>query len=126
MKNVGPDIHVVVTGHTHLARAIDLGGGRLYFNSGTWIRLMRFTDAMLKDGDSFKPIYGALLKGTMAELDAATDNGKPDGKPLVMDYTTEIELFADDLGLVGRLNRISDDGTRIKSPEKELRRRSHG
>jgi len=122
MKNVGPDIHVVVTGHTHLARAIDLGGGRLYFNSGTWIRLMRFTDAMLKDGDSFKPVYGALLKGTMAELDAA----KHKGKPLVMDYTTEVELFADDQGLVGRLNRISDEGTCIEPPEKELRRRSHG
>lgn len=118
MKNVGAAVDVVVTGHTHLARAIDLGGGRLYFNSGTWIRLMRFTDAMLKDGDSFKPVYGALLKGTMAELDAAKHNGEP----LVMDYTTEIELFADDQGLVGRLNKIEGNGKGDPQPVRVLRR----
>jgi hypothetical protein len=43
-----------------------------------------------------------------------------------MDYTTEVELFADGQGLVGRLNRISDNGTCIEPPEKELMRRSHG
>ena len=53
-KGVGPEIGITVTGHTHLERAIDMGGNRFYFNCGTWIRLMRFTDAMLKDTASFK------------------------------------------------------------------------
>ena len=31
-----------------------MGGRRFYFNCGTWIRLMRFSDAMLKDTAAFK------------------------------------------------------------------------
>ena len=46
-ENVGTDMDFIVTGHTHLERAIDMGGGRYYFNTGTWIRLLRFDDAIL-------------------------------------------------------------------------------
>jgi hypothetical protein len=79
---------------------------------------MRFTDAMLKDKATFAPVYDALIDGTITKLDAATH----DGKPLVMDFTTEIELRADGHDLVGRLNRITGDGSAPPELVKELRR----
>ena len=33
---------VIVYGHTHLAKQIDLGGGAVYLNTGTWADLMQF------------------------------------------------------------------------------------
>ncbi len=117
MKNVGPEVDIVITGHTHLARAIDLGGGRLYFNSGTWIRLMRFTEAMLKDEGTFGPIYKMLTDGRMATIDAATFAGRP----LLLDATSEIELTRDASGhAVGRLNWVLGDGTGAPKCEVEL------
>ncbi len=108
MKSVGPPVDIVITGHTHLARAIDLGGGRLYFNSGTWIRLLQFTEAMLADKATFAPIYAMLLDGKMATIDAATFNGRP----LLLDRTSEIEVTLDARGsVVGRLNWVLGDGT---------------
>lgn len=41
---------VVVFGHTHLAKRIDLGDGALYLNTGTWADLMRIPAAVY-EGD---------------------------------------------------------------------------
>lgn len=41
---------VVVFGHTHLAKRIDLGSGALYLNTGTWADLMRIPSAVY-EGD---------------------------------------------------------------------------
>lgn len=117
LKHVGPAVDIVITGHTHLARAINMGGGRLYFNSGTWIRLMRFTDAMLQSEASFKPVYDKLKDGQMGALDTAIINGQP----LLMDCTTEVEICEQGGKVVGRLNQITGDGG-IATPLKELRR----
>jgi UDP-2,3-diacylglucosamine pyrophosphatase LpxH len=40
-------IRYVVFGHTHLARDVDLGGGRRYFNSGTWADLLEVPQEIL-------------------------------------------------------------------------------
>ncbi len=72
LDSIGQDIHFLVTGHTHLERAIDLGGSRFYFNCGTWIRLLRFTETMLKDEKSFQPVYNLLESGRMKDIDEAT------------------------------------------------------
>ena len=119
-KSVGRPVDIVITGHTHLARAIDLGGGRLYFNSGTWIRLMQFTEAMLKDDAVFRPIYSMLNDGRMATIDAATF----EGRPLLLDRTSEIEIVSDASGgVVGRLNWVKGDGTGAPVTEVELQGR---
>lgn len=118
LKTVGPAVDVVITGHTHLARAIDLGGGRMYFNSGTWIRLMRFSEAMLRDKSTFEPIYDLLMDGRMASLDAA-EFGE---QPVLLDCTTEVEIVAGDTGIVGRLNRIDGDGRGAPICVSEIRR----
>jgi hypothetical protein len=103
---LGSSIDFVITGHTHLARAIDMGAGRYYFNCGTWIRLMQFTDAMLASTASFKPIYDVLENGRMPTIDAATFNNKP----LILDKTTSVSISLENGKTVGRLNQVTGDG----------------
>ena len=38
----------VVFGHTHQAKRVSLGEGRLYFNAGTWADVLRFPNEILK------------------------------------------------------------------------------
>jgi UDP-2,3-diacylglucosamine pyrophosphatase LpxH len=104
---VGASIDFIVTGHTHLERAIDMGGGRFYFNCGTWIRLLRFTDAMLKDRDAFKPVYDVLIDGRMELIDSA----KFGGQSFVMNQTSAVSIKVEDGGVIGRLSHIIGDGT---------------
>ncbi|HZW24121.1 MAG TPA: metallophosphoesterase [Gallionella sp.] len=99
---LGHDIDFVVTGHTHLARAINMGAGRFYFNSGTWIRLIGFTNDMLKDKASFKPFYDALMKGDMPAIDAAG---------LVMDKTCAVSIKQENGRTIGYLKQVTGDGT---------------
>ena len=62
----------------YLKRAIKRkDGGGFYFNSGTWIRLIRFTDAMLADSQSFQPVYQVLSNGSMSAIDSAVIGGQP-------------------------------------------------
>ena len=42
-------VRCVVFGHTHLARDVDLGGGRRYLNTGTWANLLRVPDDVLRE-----------------------------------------------------------------------------
>ncbi len=100
--SVGADIAITITGHTHLERAIDMGGNRFYFNCGTWIRLMRFSDAMLKDTAAFKPVYDVLVDGRMSAIDAATFNAEP----LVMNQTSAVCVKAESAGVVGELAHV--------------------
>ncbi|HXU93518.1 MAG TPA: metallophosphoesterase [Gallionella sp.] len=104
---LGPNIDFVVTGHTHLARAIDMGAGRFYFNSGTWIRLMGFTDKILASSSSFKPVYDVLVNGRMDDIDNATF----DKEPLVLDRTTCVSIKLENGKAVGRLYQVTGDGT---------------
>jgi UDP-2,3-diacylglucosamine pyrophosphatase LpxH len=102
LASVGQGIHFLVTGHTHLERAIDLGGGRFYFNCGTWIRLLRFTEAMLQDEKSFKPVHELLVNGTMEEI----DNKDFNGQPFVLRQQSAVCIRAEAGRVVGELLRI--------------------
>jgi hypothetical protein len=106
-ENVGTDMDFIVTGHTHLERAIPMGGGRYYFNTGTWIRLLRFDDAILGDAAAFKDVYKVLTDGTMQ----AIDNASFGGKPFVLDQTSAVCIKVDDQGTVGELVHVTGDGT---------------
>ncbi|HEY3963040.1 MAG TPA: metallophosphoesterase [Planctomycetaceae bacterium] len=68
--SVGEDVRFLVAGHTHIERRLRRKDGRgLYFNCGTWARLIRFEPEMVADASRFEAIYGAMKKGTMAALD---------------------------------------------------------
>ena len=107
VARVGSAVDFVVTGHTHLERAIELGGGRYYFNSGTWIRLMHLRETLLADREAFAPLYAILQRGRMSELDAASF---PDG-PLLLDQTSSVSIGVENGITIGRLNHVTGDGS---------------
>lgn len=106
--SVGREVDVIVTGHTHLERAIDMGSGRAYFNTGTWIRLLRITGPMLENTQSFAPVYEVLMSGTMKAIDSASIGGQP----FVLDRTSAVGLRATNDGVTGALVHVLGDGTR--------------
>ncbi len=114
IDKVGASIDFIVTGHTHLERAIDMGGGRFYFNTGTWIRLLRFTTAMLKDDKSFKPVYELLVnnQGRIEAIDDAKfDDGTGKMVSFVMDQTSAVWIKKQKDGTVsGHLLHVEGDG----------------
>jgi hypothetical protein len=69
-QRMGP-FDYVVTGHTHHERALRRAASRgYYYNTGTWARLIRFTDTMLNDAAEFQRVFAAFEAGTMQALDA--------------------------------------------------------
>ena len=104
-QKIGPGVDFIVTGHTHLERAIELDARRCYFNCGTWIRLLRFTGAMLDQPGTFQKIYDVLMKGSMDEIDRAEVSP---GQPLVLNQTSAVSIRTDGGGVVGELIHVND------------------
>ena len=97
-ERVGSSIDFVVAGHTHLARAIRRKhGGGCYFNSGTWVRLIRLSDAMLSDGRAFAVVYEAFRGQSLEALDSV--------KGLVFRNPTMVSIEADGDSVVGVIQR---------------------
>lgn len=71
-ERVSTNIDFLVTGHTHLARAIEREVGRAYyFNTGTWARVFRIDPATLAQPDQFRVLFAALGGNRIDALDAA-------------------------------------------------------
>jgi hypothetical protein len=86
-----------------------MGNGRYYFNTGTWIRLIRLTDAVLSDPTAFRAVYEVLEKSTMEALDAA----RIGDDPLVLDRTSTVRIRADNGGqAIAELAHVQGDGTK--------------
>ena len=116
---VGPAIDFVVTGHTHLERAIDRGQDRYYFNCGTWIRLLRFTPAMLASEKSFQEVWGVLSDGHMSAIDAFA----PGGQPFVLNQTSAVAIRERDGKVTGELLHVDGDGSGEPGVVKSFTRR---
>jgi UDP-2,3-diacylglucosamine pyrophosphatase LpxH len=117
---VADTVDVVITGHTHLARALSLGGRRWYFNGGTWIRLLRLTGEALAE-DVFETQVWPQVTRKLADLDASTIPG-PGGAavPLVFDRTNATHVSNQGGRVVGELLRVTgvEDGTPLQlAPE---------
>jgi len=114
VARLGPAVDFVVTGHTHLERAIEIepGGRRYYYNSGTWVRLLRLSEELVSDPEVFAPVYQALKAGSMAALDAAVVPAPGGGAtPLLLDRTTVVGISAENGATVGRLFHAVDDAS---------------
>lgn len=114
-QRVGAGVDFVLCGHTHLARAIprkqDHG---MYYNSGTWIRLIRLTPEALGSAAGFAPVYQALTAGTMDALDQA--------QGLVWQRPSVVTLLDDPSGTIGELKLVQGEGTKITlEPEEKTR-----
>lgn len=90
-SRVAPEIDLLLTGHTHLARSLKRSrGDGHYFNSGTWARLMRVAPEVRRDKERFKQLYELLGKARMADLDSQPG--------LVMRPNTVVAIWADAQG----------------------------
>lgn len=106
-EQVGNGVHFLVTGHTHLRRAIARGpGGGMYFNTGTWMRLIRIDGKTLDDPVEFSNVLAALRSPRMAGLDAALQSGQP----LIRREPTAARIWVGQAGTEGALYDIRDDG----------------
>lgn len=93
---VGPDVPFIVTGHTHLERRIRRKRAMgVYFNSGTWIRLIQLRPEMLASREAFAPVYKALSEGAISDLD--------DTPGLVIARRTVVSIWVDDASVRGEL-----------------------
>ncbi len=71
-ERVSTNIDFLVTGHTHLARAIEREFKRAYyFNTGTWARVFRIAPQALRDRAAFAQLFDALGRNSLDALDAA-------------------------------------------------------
>ena len=105
--SVGTSVDFIVTGHTHLERAIDMGAGRFYFNCGTWIRLLRLTDTVLGHIDTFRPVYQILMNGRMDAIDTAVFANEP----FVIDQTSAVSIKTESDQIVGLLTHVVGQGS---------------
>ena len=111
-KLAGPKVHFLITGHTHLERAIARSTpGCFYFNSGTWIRLIQLTDEILEDPHEFARAYKAFESGSMEILDQITDLGRQKNQPLVIIKPTVVSIVAKDGETFGELHHVQSDGS---------------
>jgi UDP-2,3-diacylglucosamine pyrophosphatase LpxH len=76
---------VVVMGHTHLARDINLGGGGRYLNTGTWADLIRIDKALLTDTDEARE----ALEGWLHEVAENRLEGIREHRPRYADVEVE-------------------------------------
>ena len=110
---VGKDVDFIVTGHTHLERAIriDADVDRFYYNCGTWVRLLRFTDRVLSDEAAFADVFDAMSAGRMEELDETSIPGPNGGRdPLILTRSTVVKISSRPEGVLGELCHVGDEG----------------
>ena len=108
-KIVGRDVDYVITGHTHLARALERRhAGTYYLNTGTWIRLMQLSPKTLDDPKAFAKVFKAMQAGTIEALDKEKNPGTRD--PLVSARPHVAVIRTDAAGTVGELCEAGPDG----------------
>jgi UDP-2,3-diacylglucosamine pyrophosphatase LpxH len=109
-RSLDMDIDFVVTGHTHLERALPLKGtGRYYYNSGTWARLIQLTKATINSPAAFGRVFKAFgdTRRGMAALD--------DEDGLVVLKPSVVSLWSADGIVHGELRHV--DGTQLETIE---------
>ncbi len=111
-KEIGSKINYLITGHSHKERAIARKAPDCYyFNSGTWIRLIRLTEDVLGNSEEFARVYAAFESGSMEQLDAINDLGPSHDQPLVMLKPTVVSIVEKDGESYGELRHANPDGS---------------
>ena len=117
-SRVGNDIDFVITGHTHLCKSLPMPTGAHYFNTGTWIRLLKFTKASLENKERFEnEIWPALLSGKMTDLDSLKIQSDDDANDVSLrfDRTNAAHIYVEGSKTLGCLYRVTDGrGKKIK------------
>ncbi len=67
---VGSEFDFVITGHTHLERALPRNNGSgYYYNTGTWAGIMRLERSVLENDAKFNALYQHLSAGSLELLE---------------------------------------------------------
>ena len=104
---VNDSVDFTITGHTHLARALQFKRGGYYFNCGTWIRLLRLTSEVLDSKDSFETaVWPVLNARRMDALDTALIPGPGGVVPLVFDRANAVRISSSPTATTGTLLRV--------------------
>ena len=104
-ERVGEEINFVVAGHTHLERALPRKKGTgYYYNSGTWVRLIKLEEPVLKNKETFKKVFEAFQAGTIEALDIFKPVEK---KELVMRRLTVVVINTDGHKTFGKLQHVN-------------------
>ena len=99
-EEIGDGFDFVIAGHTHLRRALRRKRkSGWYFNSGTWARLIRLEDRVIKDPEEFRKVFNVFGERSMESLDSHPN--------LVMRILTVIAIRADDKGTHGELLKVN-------------------
>ena len=106
---VGNDIKFLITGHTHLRRALPRKhGGGYYFNTGTWVRVLRLDKEVLSSDKKMDDVVKAFESGELSELD----------KFLMKKYTVA-SIFKKDGKVIGRLSDVSIKNEKLAYDDQE-------
>lgn len=103
-REVDPRVDFIVAGHTHLARQIKRHNALgYYFNSGTWMRLLRLSPSLLASGAGWESVR-PILEGTdLAAMERFFWKDAPEGtsnqdRRIFLDRCTEVR-FSHDKGM---------------------------
>jgi hypothetical protein len=123
-KEMGTEVNYLITGHSHLERAIERSAPDCYyFNSGTWIRLIRLTEEILGDSEEFARVYEAFKSGSMQKLDEVNDLGPTRDHLLVLLKPTVVSVVEKDGETYGELRHVQPDGSFQSVENTQLPRR---
>ncbi len=117
LERIGNGIDFTITGHTHMPKKIRMSAHQWYFNTGTWIRTLRFTRACLDDKEHFeKDVWPKLKNGPLDELDKIkirADGSSNKKQNLLYDRTNTVRITASNTETKGELLRVIDNGDDI-------------
>ena len=104
------NVDFLIAGHTHLERCIKRKRGRgYYYNSGTWIKLMRIPVAALTIDSSFAPVRLALEDGSLEALERPLQLGIGKGVVLLRSIRTVVKVSAEASGASAALFHVEGD-----------------
>ena len=114
-RQIGGGFDFITTGHTHLERVLPRSAGDgHYFNSGTWVPLIRLTDDILGSEDNFKKAFRAFKNSkTLDEL----KKKRIGGKQLVMYKPAVVRVVERNGVTTASLCRVEPDGEKVKLRE---------
>ena len=87
-ETISANIDIVITGHTHQEKALRRHGGGMYYNSGTWVRLIQLEDEVLDSDAQSTKAFDAFSNGSMTVLDQCQAPPLVKRKPTVASIVT--------------------------------------
>ncbi len=106
----------VISGHSHLARAIENDDGSYYFNAGTWMQLIRLSPANLAQEERFQRIYDDLFgeKAKRKKLSELVEHSD-----LIWNRPTVVRIRTTKGGAEGELLLVKETAREQKSDSAE-------